>query len=168
MQKLDPAKALSKQNVMDHLDFINTHLRNMAYGPAGLAIGTSSTAKVKIVNTVPFTSSGAWKSKTTAEVAFTATAHDIAANASVIQEAQFLLTLDAAGAPTLTMGAIAAGGASLLPERPASGTVIGSVKIAVAAGATKFTASTDALSAGHLTVTYTDLAFLSPRFDAAL
>ena len=167
MLKLQKVEGLATQPLMDLVDEMNTQIRNMCFSPAGLAIGSGATEKVLIANTVVFTFDGVFKSKSTAEVAFTATTHDIAPNADSIQEACYLMTLAVDGTPTLTMGAIATGsGAALLPERPATGTPIGYVRIAVAAGATLFNASTDALSAGHLTDTYVDLSFLGARFDA--
>ena len=169
MNQLTPSKATSRQETMDHMDSVNTALRNQCLSAAGLAIGSVSNVKVKIVNTVTYTSGGIFKSKATAEVAFTDTTHDIPANAGSVQEAMYLMTLDAAGTPTLTMGAIATGsGNAKLPERPSSGTPIGAVRVAVAAGATPFDANTNALNAGHLTVTYYDYGYLAPRFDAAM
>ena len=127
---------------------------------AGLAIGSSSKAKVLIGNTVTFLITGLFYSKTTAEVAFTATTHDIAANASTVQEAYYVLTLNSSGTPTITKGATANTGAGLLPTPPANEAVIGYVRIRVAAGATSFDASTDELDEAHLTVAYTNASFL--------
>jgi hypothetical protein len=157
---------LEHQNIMDIFDAFHTSSRYRALTAPGLAIGSGSAAKVKIVNTVTFLSAGVFKSKTTAEVAFTAVTHDIPVSASLVQEAVYMVCLDGSGTPTLTMGDIASGAAAaLIPEVPAGLTPIGHVRIAVAAGATKFTASTDLLSAGHLSVTYTDLGYVAPRFD---
>lgn len=167
MNKVDPALGMNQQGLMDRLDAMHTSHQNRALSAAGLAIGTVSAAKVKIVNTVNYLSGGVFKSKASAEVAFTTTTHDIPNNPAKIQEAKYLLTLDASGNPTLTMGAIADQNLSLLPEIPAGQTPIGYVKVSVAAGATKFTANSDLLSAGHLTVTYVDLGYLAPRFDSA-
>ena len=168
MLALQKVEGLSTQPLMDLFDEINTQIRNMALTDPGLAIGSGSKKLVKIVNTVKFLSDGVFKSKTTAEVAFAATTHDIAPNADSIQEACYLMTLAADGTPTLTMGDIATGsGVAVLPERPATGTPIGYVRIAVAAGATLFNATTDDLDAAHLTVTYVNLGFLGARFDAA-
>jgi hypothetical protein len=168
MNKLDPGVVLGEQSIMTQFDSVNTSLQNICTSAAGLTIGTSANTAVKIANTVTYVCGGAFKSKTTAEVAFTATTHDIAANASSVQERCYLLTLSSSGTPTITAGTIATGsGAALLPERPATGTPIGSVRIAVAAGSTSFTAGTTALNSGALTVTYTDLGYLAPRFDAA-
>ena len=168
MNVLQKVEGLSTQPLMDLLDEFNTQIRNIALADPGLCIGSSAAAKVKIGNTVKFLSAGVFKSKSTAEVAFTATTHDIPADADTIQEACYLVTLAADGTPTLTMGAIASGsGDALLPERPATGTPIGYVRIAVAAGSTDFDASSDNLSDGHLTDTYVNLGFLGARFDAA-
>lgn len=144
-------------------------LRNMALSAAGLAIGSASKKTFKIVNTVTYLSDGVFKSKTTAAVPLTATTHDIAANASSVQEACYLLTLAANGDVTVTMGDIATGsGNAKLPELPATGTPIGYVRIAVAAGSTKFDATSDDLDAAHLTCTYVDLGFVHPLVSTEL
>lgn len=167
MLKRNPDGAGGHQARMTMLDSLQTAIGNMALSAAGLAIGSVSAAKVKIVNTVTYLNGGVPKSKTTAEVAFTATTHDIAPHATLVQEAMYLLTLAADGTPTLTMGAIATGaGTAVLPEIPSGGTPIGAVRVAVAAGATPFDASSDNLSAGHITDTYYDFGFLAPRFDS--
>lgn len=155
------------QAMMTFFDLLHTANSNRAFTSGGLAIGSSSKAKVKIVNTVTYLSSGIFKSKTTAEVAFTATTHDITNSTTSVQEAVYLMTLAADGTPTLTMGAIATGaGNAKFPERPATGTPIGAVRIAIAAGATPFDASTDELDAAHVTDTYYDLGYFAPRFDS--
>ena len=167
MQKIASDRALSQTDLQVQFDSVHDTLANLCLGPAGLDIGAVDPEKVLITNTVPYLSGGVFASKTTAEVAFTATVHDIPADAVLVQSAAYLMTLDDAGAETLTMGAIADGATPLLPERPASGTPIGYVVIAVDAGATSFDATTDELSEGHLTVTYVDLGYLAPRFDIA-
>lgn len=157
--KNDVARATYRELVKLALE-----VRQLAYAalsPAGLAIGTVSKAKVLIANTVTYLSGGVFKSKTTAEVAFTATTHDIPAHATLVQEAVYLLCLDAGGTPTIEMGAIASGaGNAVIPAPPDGKTVIGHVRIAVDAGATSFDATTDELDEAHLTVTYTDTATL--------
>lgn len=135
-------------------------LLNHAKTAAGLTIGSSDPAKVKIANTVTFLIGGVFKSKTTAEVAFTATTHDIAPHATLVKECVYLLSLKADGTAIITKGVIATGaGTALIPSTPASQAAIGHVRVAVAAGATLFDASSDALNAGHLTVTYTDVSY---------
>ena len=170
MDALDAKYGMRNQDLMTGLDNRTTALRNMCLSSAGLVIGSVSTAKVKIANTVTYLSDGVFKSKTTAEVAFTTTTHNITASASAVQEACYLLTLASDGTPTLTMGTIATGsGASYLPSVPSGGTPIGYVRVAVAAGSTSFAANSDALSAGHLTVTYVNLGGpVAPTFAAAL
>jgi hypothetical protein len=169
MDKLSIDKAMSQDLLIHHLDSIDTAIKNQCFAAVGMCIGSSAPEKVKIANTVVFTSGGVFKSKSTAEIAFTANTHDIAASASAVQEAIYLVTLAADGTPTLTMGTIASGtGNAKFPDRPATGTPIGAARIAIAAGATKFDASSDALSAGHITDSYYDLGYYAPRFDAAI
>lgn len=130
-------------------------LANAAFSNPGLAIGSGSKAKVLIANTVQYAVAGALKTKTTAEVAFTATTHDIPPHASLVQEAVYAYSLQADGDVTVTMGAIASGaGAALFPAHPAGETLIGYLRLAVAAGATPFDATTDELDEAHLTDTY--------------
>lgn len=168
MNKLDPGYAMYDKKLMDMFDAVNTRLKYQCLSDPGVAIGTSSAAKVKITNTTAFLFNGVFGSKATAEVAFTATTHDIAASASAVQEAMYLLSFsDVSGTPVLTMGTIASGsGSAVLPEIPAAHTPIGAVRVAVAAGSTKFDASTDLLSAAHITDTYYSFGYLAPRFDA--
>lgn len=130
---------------------------NNCHSAAGLVIGSSSAKKIKITNTVLFTILGVFKSKTTAETAFTATTHDITAVAGSIQEAVYLVSLDASGTVTITKGTTATGsGNAEIPSCPAGNAAIGYLRLAVAAGSTDFDASSDDLSAGHLTDTYVD------------
>lgn len=168
MIKLEPQVARSFQPLMDLLDAYHTALNNRCLNTPGLAIGSASKTKVLIANTTNYLVDGVFKSKSTAEVDFTATTHDIPADADTVQEAVYLITLNAAGTPTVTMGDIATGaGNAKLPERPATGTPIGYVRIAVAAGATDFDATTDELDEAHITDTYVNLGGLYyNRFDA--
>lgn len=167
MQKKVHGGSVSDQAAMDQFDAMHTSESYRALTAAGLVIGSSAAAKVKIANTVTYLFAGAFKSKTTAEVAFTATTHDIAPNALTVQEQCYFVCLAADGTPSIVAGGIATGaGKAVLPEVPATLTVIGSVRIAVAAGSTPFTGATTLLSSGALTVTYTDLGFVAPRFDS--
>jgi hypothetical protein len=172
MDKRNPGFAGYQKSLMDQFDDLHTALGYQCLSPAGLSQAPESSPagdakKIKIVNTTIFLSGGVFKSKSAAVIAFTATAHDIAADAATAQEAKYLVSLDAAGTPTITMGEIADVGESLLPDCPASKTPIGYVKIVVDAGSTKFDATSDDLDAGHLTATFYD--FGGPymqRFDA--
>jgi hypothetical protein len=157
------------QALADHFDLINTALKYQCLSNPGVVIGSTSAATVKITNTTVFTSNGEFKSKTTAEVPFTATTHDIAADADTVQEACYLLCLAGDGTASLVMGAIASGsGAAKWPDRPSNLTPIGGVRVAVAAGATNFDATSDNLSAGHITDTFYSFGYFGPRFDAAI
>jgi len=169
MQKLDPQSGLGNQALMNQLELIRTNEAYQALTAPGLTIGTTSTAAVKIANTVTYLYNGAFKSKTTVEVAFAA-ANNIAANTSSVQEQLYILTLDGSGNPTWWGGGIFTGsGNALGPERSAiTGSPIGSVRIAVAAGSTSFVGGTTALSNGALTVTYTDLGTYLPSFNFAM
>lgn len=158
MDAIDAKYGLHTQDLMTELDARTTANGYQAFTAAGLTLGSVSKAKLKITNTVTYSSANVAKSKTTAEVAFTATTHDITANASTVQEACYLLTLDSAGTPTITMGTIATGaGNATVPAVPSGGTPIGYARIAVAAGSTSFDASTDDLDEDHITDTYYDI-----------
>lgn len=168
MEKFNSQLALNHQDKMDFFDRLAVAHKYRALGTPGLAIGSVSKAKVLIANTTPYLHNGIFKSKTTAEVAFTATTHDIPADADEVQEAIYVVLLAADGTPSIKMGAIASGsGAALLPELSATdGTPIGYVRVAVAAGATSFDASTDELDEAHITDTYVNLGFVCPMFGA--
>jgi hypothetical protein len=170
MNKLDMSKGAYNKAIMDHLDALDTRMKYRCLSNPGVVIGSTAPEKVKITNTTVFLFNGVFGSKSTAEVAFTATTHDILNNVASVQEAMYLLSFSAVdGTPALTMGAIATGsGAAVLPEIPAAHTPVGAVRVAVAAGATPFDASTDSLAAGHITDTYYSYGWLAPRFDAVV
>lgn len=122
---------------------------------AGIVIGTSSAAQVKWGNSIVASINGKIVTVTTNEVAFTPTTHDIPASASVVREAVYAVEVDAAGNVTLNMGEIASGsGNAVWPSASTDKAVVGGVRVAVAAGSTPFDASTDLLSASHITDTY--------------
>ncbi len=123
---------------------IQTQLCDQCLASAGLVIGSSSKAKVKIANTVHAFIDGVLVKKTTAEVAFTATTHDVA-NAKF---AAFLLTLKADGTATLRKSADADTRAAIvLPTVPDGEVVIGIV-IINPTGTGIFDASTTELDDG--------------------
>lgn len=172
--KLAALIALANELRDDHataktaMESFQTAMKYMALSAAGLTIGSVAPEKVKIANTVTYLIDGVVKTKASAEVAFTAATHDIAADAQNVKEAVYLLSLAADGTPTITKGTTATGaGNAAIPAVPANQAPIGHVRIAVAAGATPFDATTNALNAAHLTVTYTDLAFVSGAIGAA-
>lgn len=150
------------------LTVFKTQLLYMCLSSAGLAISSSKKA-INIANTVTFLNAGIFKSKTTADVAFTATTHDIAANAETVQEACYLVQLAGDGTPSIIKGTTSTGaGTATVPATSTLNTPIGYARVAVAAGSTKFDATSDDLDAGHLTVTYVNLAFNLPSELTAL
>ena len=123
-----------------------------------LAEGTASKKEVKITNAVVFMGNGATAAEdAAAEHAFTATTHDIAADADTAQERWYLYSSVDGAAMVVTPGTIAAEGVAVPPAIPANAAAYGLVRIVVEAGATLFNATTDDLDASHLTVTYFDL-----------
>lgn len=166
---------------MTYFDLFNTAMRNVVYhaNTTGLVIGTSANTSVKLSNTIGYTSKGVYKSKTTAEVAFTTTTDDIPANAASVQEATWFVLVNAAGTLSMLRGAIATGaGNSLVPERSAVAdglAIVGTVTIAIAAGApgsgTNFVANTTPLNDARLVgsvATYVNISSpVTPRFDSA-
>lgn len=168
MDALSKTQGLSQERLMTMLDELHTNLKYRCLTDPGVVIGSSAPEKVKITNTTTYLHNGIFKSKSTAEVAFTATTHDIPADADTVQEAIYLLCLNAAGTATLHMGEIVSGsGNALLPEIPSAVTPIGYARVAVEAGAVDFNAVTDSLAETWITDTFYSVGFLSPRFDAA-
>lgn len=134
-------------------------VKNRCCGPApGLTIGSSDPAKVKSANTTNVCVDGVIATYTTFEVAFTATSDDIAADAGVEREAVYLVLINSAGTKSLYKGTEASGaGAAAVPMTPEGYACIGYCRVTVAAGSTKFDATSDALSAAHITDAYVDL-----------
>lgn len=130
-------------------------------GAPGLTIGTVSAKEIKLANATLFLGAGATPAELAAqEKGFTATTHDITADASTAQEAWYLLSTTDGAAIVITKGTTADEGSAVPPAVPSNAAPIGLVKIVVAAGTTPaddFDATTDDLDASHLTVTYYDL-----------
>ena len=121
-----------------------------------LQIGTGDAAEVRNGN--PFTKvvGGAIAEVAIGETAFTATTHDITADALLIQEAVFLVSVQAGGTRIVTKGATAGEGLAVPPALPAGEALVGYATVQVAAGAVDFDATTDDLDAAHLTTTFQD------------
>lgn len=168
MKALESSKGINRREVMDLYNNLVVSLNNRALGSAGLAIGTSSKKAIRVGSTVAYTVDGVVKSKTAAEVAFTATTHDIAANADSVQERVYLVCIDASGTLSVVAGDVSSGANTAeIPERPSGVTVLGYLRLAVAAGSTSFDASSDDLDAAHLTDTYVNFAGVYVgRFDS--
>lgn len=153
------------------LKVVNKALKNAVLSDAGLRIkGGSASPLAQNENAVVFLIDGVYKSKAQADIAFTATTHDIAADAGAVQEAVYAVSLQGDGTITVTMGEIASGaGNAVAPQAPEGEALVGYIRVAVDAGATDFDASSDDLDASHLTVTFEDRAFASvePEVEAA-
>ncbi len=151
-------------------------LGNRCFGSAGLVIGSSAPAKVKIANTVPYCIDGVLYSKTTAEIAHT----DLTVQAADTTKF-YLLSLDSSGNGLITQGVsvltatltaeiarlvalgyttadatvIAEGKLCPLPRIATTQTVIGSIKVVTVA--VTFTPATDSHAASGVTTTYYNL-----------
>lgn len=136
---------------------------NSRLSDGGLAIGSVSKKEVLVAATVDFIIDGINYAKTTAEAAFTATTDDITAVAASVQEAVYLVCVSSGGTLSIVKGTTATGsGEGVIPGAPLGLCVIGTVRIAVDAGATDFDATSDDLDAAHLTVTYVDYNIPTP------
>lgn len=100
---------------------LQDHACDVLFNSAGLAIGSASKPKVKIVNTIYALLNGVLVKKTTAEVVLAGTVAGAAFNV-------FVLSLAADGTVTATMGTAGATiGAVVFPAVPANNAVIGFV-----------------------------------------
>jgi len=127
----------------------------------GFVIGSSAPEKVKITNTTKYMIGGVFASKSTAEIAFTATDHDLADG----EEAVYVCSLALNGDATLTMGTAAVGsGNATIPDAPAGEAVVGHVRI-FTTGAV-FNAVTDSLALGTITDTFVSCGFLPQMMTA--
>lgn len=132
-------------------------LGTMCLGKAGLAEGTTTPATIKTTNAIDYTIGHKVYSKAaTDNIAMTA-----AAQQAVSTQCVYLVSLDAAGAVTVTKGTEVAANGTLtladMPETPDNQCVIGAFKI-VTDGSTTFTSGTTDLGAAGITETYVDLA----------
>lgn len=174
MRAIDTAYTLSSEYLQSLIESILESQRFRALTDPGLAIGSSSKKEVLVGANTTYLYDGVFKSFTSAEVAFTATEHDIPADASTAQQRLYVIGVDDAGSEIVVPGAVADSGSALLPEWSelvdSDGnriTPFGVVDITVDAGATPFNATTDDLDASHLTVEYTDYGYIFPKFGEA-
>lgn len=140
-------------------DFIRRALAHAVIGTtaSGITLGSSSKAKLRTTNTVNYLINGVPYSVTTgtlSEVAFTATTHDIIADANAAQERRYLLCVDSSGVGSIVAGKQSAAGAANWPLRPDNKAVLGGVILQIAAGSNDFDATTDELDEAHITDTY--------------
>jgi len=112
---------LSNQDMRNALTKLQINAVDMVLNTAGLAIGSSAKAKVKIVNTIYAMVDGVIAKKTTAEIALSGTVTNAKFN-------MFVLSMQADGTVTATMGTEGATiGAVVFPTVPSSEVVIGFV-----------------------------------------
>ena len=165
--ELDSVRTLINELRTDHATYRSavsqekTIMGQICLSPAGLAIGVGSKKKILIANTTYYMISGVIKTKTTAEIDFTATTHDVANGSS----AYFVLSINSAGTVTITKGADGGTLTQVTPSIPSNQAIIGYLTIA-ASGAI-FDATSDDLDAAHLTVTYYDTGFLPTQIGNA-
>jgi len=141
-----------KQVLNDVIEQMNRNQGSYIIGSPALSIGSSSAAKVKNAAFV-VVRDGVISTIASTETAFTATSHDIEDG----YEAIFNVYLDSDNAVSLKMGAkvlTAVPSVAVCPDTPSGGLKIGEVK--VAADSDDFDATTDDLSAAHVTDTYTN------------
>jgi hypothetical protein len=125
----------------------------------GLCIGTSAAEKVKVVD-FRFAIGGVPELKASAEVAFTATTHDIASD----KQAIFTVSIAAGGTITLTKGDDATAGEAVAPATPAGELKIGEVSVTTVGDT--FDATTDSLAETWITTVYTDATALAATASA--
>jgi len=114
------------ENDLDVIKNIQTNLVDLVLNSAGLVIGSSSKKKVKLANAIHYLIDGVLYTAAGAEVALTATTHNVAAG----KFAAFLVLIDAAGTVTFAKSADAASlAAVVLPAVPADNVVVGIVII---------------------------------------
>jgi hypothetical protein len=129
---------------------------NLSY--AGAVAGTSDTKKTKSSNTVTYAINGVMYQKSAFEQAFTATSDDIT-NASGGNKRRWIVSLDSSGNSTKTRGEVVSGSETAsFPATPQGNCAVYGLEIEVGED-TPFDATTDAMSDGHLSVTYYNLIY---------
>jgi len=154
---------INQQGLYNTISSLKGVLENRVLNSPGLAIG-SAAAKVAIGATCEFTIDGIFYSKAPAEVAFTATTHDIVAPTGITKERYYVLSITSNGTVTITAGTVALEGYGDSPafsSLPSDCCVLGYVKLVVKAGQT-FDATTTGLNNSTVlkSVTYVNTSFL--------
>ena len=120
---MSTSPVLSDQSLRTSLGNIQDTLCYQLLNTGALAIGSGSKKKVKLVNTIYALMNGALIKKTSAEVALSGTVVNATYNV-------FVVTMDAAGTLTATMGTAGATLAAVVfPAIPASSVVLGWAEI---------------------------------------
>lgn len=147
----------NQTTLMKDRDVFSDRLQSRVINAAGLAIGTSSKAKVKIVNNTLACVNGTMVLIAAGtEVAFTATIHDIADGYINM----YVVMTDSAGTVTMRMGTAAttsAGIAAVIPPSLPSTNVAVLGIVTVSTTGALFDASTTLLDAGTVTARYYDI-----------
>ena len=161
---------MNQQGLFNTISSIKGILENQCLDSAGLVIGGTSVEKVAVGATFEYTIDGTFCSKAPAEVAFTATTHDVTSPAGATKEAYYVLSINAAGTITITKGATALetyGDFPNFADLPENIAVLGYVKVIVNAGQT-FDATTTSLANGTVfkSVTYVNTSFLKKYIGA--
>lgn len=142
-------------------NLLRSNVINCALDACGLAEGTNANT-LQTANAIDFVIDGVVYTKAaTDNIAMTACAEQ-----AISTYCMYLVTLDAAGALTVTKGTELATDTAVLPSRPADEAVIGAFKIATD-GSTTFTSGTTDLGAVGITETYYDLMFANSGADAS-
>lgn len=136
---IDTSYTLSDKALRNALGEIQGALVDQVLTTAGLAIGTTSTADVRVVNTIHALIDGVLVRKTAAEVDLTGTVVNATFNV-------FVISMNSAGTLVATMGTAGATiGAVVFPTVPANQVVVGFV-IINPTGTGNFVGNTTALS----------------------
>ena len=156
---VDSLKTLADELKAD-FNLLRTSLLNGTHQAAGLAEGTNANT-IKFANAFSFSIAGVTYLKAvTDNIAMTA-----AAQQAISTFCMYLVTLDSAGAVTITKGTELGTDTAVLPARPANQAVAGAFKIATD-GATTFTSGTTDLGAAGITDTHYDLMFPNTGAEA--
>lgn len=141
----------------DH-NLLRTALLNGCHGSPGLAEGTNANT-IKTTRATAFSIAGVLYNKAiTDNIAMTA-----ATAQADLTYRLYLVSIDAAGAVTITAGTAVATDTATLPALPASSAMLGYFKVATSGGT--FTSGTTDLSGTGVTATFVDL--LTPNSGSA-
>ena len=156
---VDSLKTLADELKAD-FNLLRTGLLNGTHQACGLAEGTNANT-IQFANAFSFSIAGQLYLKAiTNNIAMTA-----AAQQAISTFCLYAITLDSAGAVTVTKGTELGTDTAVLPARPANQALVAAFKIATD-GATTFTSGTTDLGAAGITETYYDLMFPNSGAEA--
>lgn len=138
-------------------------LKNVCLKKAGLAKG-STASRLAQANDVQYTVDGTIYSAAAQSGVFTA-AHGFSTVAGNVNARGFLLQLSSDGTMILSAAAATGGGSGVTyPSRTSTLCPIGKLKLVIASGSTAFSAG-QALTASHITASYTDVMISLEEFS---